>query len=187
MKKFIISAIALCFVLSTVSAQKFFSKDAKISFDATSKGSPEEIKAINNKSTIVVDATTGKMEVAVLIKSFHFKSALMEEHFNENYMESAKFAKATFAGDIVDFKSINLTKDGDYTATVKGNLTMHGVTKPVETKGIFTVKGGKITAAKAIFNAPLAAYNIAIPSVVKDKVAKEAAIDISATLLPLAK
>ena len=182
MKKFIFSAIALCLVLSA-SAQKFYTKDAKIGFDATSTTSPEKIAAVNPKGTLVVDMATGKMEAAVLVKGFHFEQALMEEHFNENYMESNKFAKATFAGDIVDFKkSINLAKDGDYTATVKGKLMMHGITKDVETKGVFTVKGGKITAAKSSFKAPLADYKISIPGVVRDKIANDAKIDISGTM-----
>lgn len=184
MKKFFFSALAFCFVLSA-SAQKFYTKDAKINFDATSGTSPEKITAVNPKGTLVIDLATGKMEAAVLVKGFHFEQALMEEHFNENYMESNKFAKATFAGDIADVKAINLTKDGDYTAVVKGKLTMHGVAKDVETKGFFTVKGGKITAAKASFKAPLADYKITIPSVVRDKIAKDAKIDITGTLQSL--
>jgi hypothetical protein len=181
MKKFIFSVLALSFVLNA-SAQKFFSKDAKVAFDATSASSPEKIAAVNPKGTLVVDMATGKMESGILVKGFHFEQALMEEHFNENYMESAKFAKANFAGDIVDFKTINLAKDGDYTATVKGKLTIHGITKDTETKGTFTVKGGKLTGAKASFKAPLADFKIAIPSVVKDKIAKDAKIDFTATL-----
>jgi hypothetical protein len=182
MKKFIFSVLAISFVLNA-SAQKFFTKDAKVAFDATSASSPEKIAAVNPKGTLVVDMATGKMESAILIKGFHFEQALMEEHFNENYMETSKFAKANFAGDIVDFKTaINLAKDGDYTATVKGKLTIHGVTKDVETKGTFTVKGGKLTGAKSSFKAPLTDYKIAIPSVVKDKIAKDAKIDFSGTL-----
>lgn len=185
MKKLVLLAFVFGSVLS-VSAQKFFSKDAKISFDATSKTSPDKIAALNPKGTIVVDAATGKLEMAVLVKGFRFEKALMEEHFNENYMESNKFAKATFAGEAVDFKkTVNLAKDGDYTVPVKGKLTMHGITKDVETKGIFTVKGGKITAAKASFNTILADYKIAIPKIVSDKIAKEATIDITATMQQL--
>ena len=187
MKKSVFSAIALLLVLN-LSAQKFFTKDAKINFDATNASSPEKIAAVNPKGTLVIDAATGKMEAAVLVKGFRFEKALMEEHFNENYMESNKFAKATFSGDVVDFKkNVNLTKDGDYTATVKGKLTMHGITKDVETKGVITVKGGKITASKSSFKAPLADYKIDIPSVVRDKIGNDAKIDISGTLQPLAK
>lgn len=180
MKKLVFSALATLLVLS-VSAQKFYTKDAKMSFDATSP--LEKIMASNNKGTLVIDAATGKMEAAVLVKGFHFEQALMEEHFNENYMESNKFPKSTFTGDVVDFKNaVNLTKDGTYTATVKGKLTLHGVTKDVETKGTFTVASGAMTAAKANFKILVADYDIAIPGVVKNKIAKEAKIDISGAL-----
>lgn len=182
MKKIFFSALAFCFVLSA-SAQKFYTKDAKFSFDATSTTSPEKIAAVNPKGTLIVDASTGKIESAVLVKGFHFEQALMEEHFNENYMESNKFAKASFAGDVVDFKKVvNLAKDGDYTAVVKGKLTMHGVTKDVETKGVFSVKSGKIAGVKSSFKAPLSDYKVDIPGVVRDKIAKDAKIDISGTL-----
>ena len=183
MKKVFFSALATLFVLN-LSAQKFFTKDAKVNFDATS--ALEKIAAVNSKGTLVIDAATGKIEAAVLVKGFHFEQALMEEHFNENYMESNKFAKSTFAGDIVDFKNaINSAKDGSYTATVKGKLTMHGITKDVETKGNFIVKSGAITASKTSFKILVADYGIAIPGIVKDKVAKEVKIDISATMQAL--
>ncbi|MDZ7876417.1 MAG: YceI family protein [Saprospiraceae bacterium] len=185
MKKLVLFAFVFGTFLSAT-AQKFYSKDAKVSFDATSKTSPEKIAALNPKGTIVIDAATGKMEAAVLVTGFHFEQALMEEHFNENYMESTKFAKATFAGEVVDFKkTVNLAKEGEYTATVKGKLTMHGVTKDVETKGIFTVKGSKVTVVKASFKAPLADYKVAIPKIVSDKIAVDAKIYIAAAMLQL--
>ena len=180
MKKVFFSALATVLVLN-LSAQKFFTKDAKVNFDATS--SIEKIAAVNSKGSLVIDAATGKMEAAVLVKGFHFEQALMEEHFNENYMESNKFPKSIFTGEVVDFKNaVNLSKDGNYTATVKGKLTLHGVTKDVETKGIFTVKGGAITTSKSSFKVLFADYNVGIPGLVKDKIAKEAKIDIAATL-----
>ena len=183
MKKVFFSALATLLFLN-LSAQKFFTKDAKVNFDATS--SLEKIAAVNSKGYLVLDAATGKIEMSVLVKGFHFEQALMEEHFNENYMESTKFQKSSFAGDIVDFKNaVNLAKDGSYTATVKGKLTMHGVTKDVETKGIFTVKSGAMTASKTSFKILVADYGIAIPGIVRDKIAKEAKIDISATMQAL--
>ena len=184
MKKVLFGLFALILTMS-VSAQKFFTKDGDIAFDANSP--LEKIEGKNNKATFVVDAATGKLESAVLIKGFHFKSALMEEHFNENYLESGKFPKAVFAGTITDFNTVNLKKDGSYPVNVKGNLTMHGVTKPAEAKGNLTVKGGAITNANAAFKVLMADYNIAIPSAVKDKIAKEAKIDINCALQALAQ
>jgi polyisoprenoid-binding protein YceI len=183
MKKLMLGLIALMMVTVSVSAQKFFTKDGNVAFDANSP--LEKIEAKTNKGTLVIDAATGKLESAVLVKGFHFKSALMEEHFNENYMESGKFPKATFAGQIADFATVNLKKDGVYPITVKGNMTMHGVTKPVEAKGTLTVKKGAITEAKAAFKVLMADFKIDIPSAVKDKIAKEAKIDFSGTLQPL--
>ena len=182
MKKVMFGFVALMMTMS-VSAQKFFTKDGNLAFDANSP--LEKIEGKNNKGTLVIDASTGKLESAVLIKGFHFRVALMEEHFNENYMESGKFPKATFGGDIANFSSVNLKKDGSYPVTVKGNLTMHGVTKPVEAQGNLTVKNGAITNAQAAFKVLLADFNISIPSAVKDKIAKEAKIDINCALTAL--
>ena len=139
MKKILFGLFAMALTVS-VSAQKFYSKDGNVAFDANSP--LEKIEGKTNKGTLVIDAATSKLESAVLIKGFHFTSALMEEHFNENYMESGKFPKATFAGTYTGFTAANLKKNGTYPIVVKGNLTMHGVTKPVESKGILTVKGG---------------------------------------------
>jgi hypothetical protein len=101
MKKILVGLSALVLSVS-LSAQTFFSKTAKVDFDATS--SIEPIKGTNGQSTLVIDATTGKIEAATLVKGFKFRSALMEEHFNENYLESGKFPKSIFVGEIVDMK-----------------------------------------------------------------------------------
>ena len=183
MKKVIFGLVALMMTMS-LSAQKYFTKDGNVAFDANSPA--EKIEGTTNKGTLVIDAATGKLESAVLIKGFHFKIALMEEHFNENYMESGKFPKATFAGQISDFNNVNLKKDGAYPIVVKGNLTMHGVTKPVEAKGILTVKSGAITNAKASFKAIMADFGIAIPAAVREKIAKEAKIDMNCAMIAMA-
>ena len=184
MKKVMFGFIAMIMTMS-VSAQKFYTKDADVSFDANSP--LEKIEGKTNKGTLVIDAATGKLESAVLVKGFHFEKALMEEHFNENYMESGKYPKAIFAGTITDFNTVNLKKDGNYPVTVKGSLTMHGVTKPVEAKGNLTVKGGVLTNAKAAFKVSMTDFNISIPSAVKDKIASEAKIDINCALQSLNK
>ena len=111
------------------------------------------------------------MEFAVLIKAFQFEKALMQEHFNENYMESDKYPKAIFKGAIVDASTVDFSKDGDYPVKVKGKLTIHGVTNEVETDGTIDVKDGKISASSN-FEIAVADYKIKIPSVVKDNIAK---------------
>jgi polyisoprenoid-binding protein YceI len=122
--------------------------------------------------------------MAVLVKGFLFEKALMQEHFNENYLESSTFPKATFKGKLDNASAVNLDKDGTYKVNVTGTLTMHGVTKPVNTPATFTVKGGKLSAAVNL-SVLLADYNIAIPSLVGDKVSKTANISIAANLNPM--
>jgi polyisoprenoid-binding protein YceI len=200
MKKVIFSALACLFLLNANAQQKpavqkaataaapaaspkFFTKAGKTSFTATS--SMEAIEATTNKTTAVIDLAAGKIEVKLLVKTFHFEKALMEEHFNENYMESGKFPNAGFVGDITDAKSVNLAKDGTYPVKVKGKLTMHNITKDVETTANLVVKGGALVSAKSDIIAKMADYKIDIPGAVKDKIAKEAKISLDFALQPL--
>jgi len=103
------------------------------------------------------------------LKGFEFDKALMQEHFNENYIESDKFPKAIFKGKIDDAGKINFTKDGNYNATVTGLLTMHGETKNVSAPASFTVQNGKLTSSSTITIA-LSDFKISIPVVVKDNI-----------------
>lgn len=185
--KQIIFSITACLFFTNTNAQavaaKNFTKTGKVYFSATS--SMEKIEATTNKAMAVIDLTAGKMEVKLLVKSFHFEKALMEEHFNENYMESGKYPNATFVGDITDAKSVNLTKDGTYKVNVKGKLTLHNMTKDVATTADIVVKGGAAISAKSDLTILVADYGIAIPGAVKDKVAKEAKLSIDLGLQPL--
>ncbi len=185
MKK-VIFAIALLISSSAVFGQKVLTKNGKVHFDATSPNSPEKIDATNDKTMSVIDASTGAIEFALLMKAFSFEKALMQEHFNENYVESDKFPKASFKGTITNMSSIDLKKDGTYPATVKGQMTLHGETKEISATGNITVKGGSITAAKSEFSLMLADYKIEVPSVVKDKVSKEAKITVDLSFQPMA-
>jgi len=173
MKKSII--ILLLSVISiTAGAQSLYmTKAGKVSFN--SRSSVEKIEADNNEVSSVINTQTGDMVFAILLKSFHFDRALMEEHFNENYVESDKFPKSTFKGKISNLSAINFTKDGNYPAVVEGDLTMHGVTKKVSSNGTLTVKAGKI-AAYAKFSVKLKDFDISIPSLVADKISQD--IDI---------
>jgi polyisoprenoid-binding protein YceI len=167
-------------------AQKYFTRDGKVSFDATAKTSPEKINGFTKNGTLVLDKSTGNIQMAVLLKGFLFEKALMQEHFNENYLETSKFPKAEFNGKLDNPGAVDLTKDGTYSCNVTGNMTMHGVTKPVTAPVTFTVKGGQISAASK-FSLPLADYNVDIPSLVADKIAKQATIQVTAALAPLNK
>lgn len=178
----LVFAVQLMFLTFVQAQGKIYTKTGTINFDATAD--LEKIAATNKKVTAVIDTKSGAMEFAVLMKSFEFEKALMEEHFNENYVESDTYPKATFKGTISNLSDIKFTTDGTYTANVTGNLTMHGVTKPVTTTGTFTVKNGKVT-AKSTFKVLLSDYNITIPSLVAANISKEATITVDLALEPL--
>jgi polyisoprenoid-binding protein YceI len=175
MKKFFLAAAIIAGTLST-QAQKFYTKNGNISFN--SKASVETIAASSNQVTSVLVPATGDLQFSVLIKSFHFEKALMEEHFNETYLESDKYPKATFKGKIADASKVNFTKDGTYNVSVTGELTMHNVTQKTTTAGTITIKGGKISAA-AEFAVTLADYKIDIPKVVKNNIAEKVTIKVA--------
>ncbi len=168
----------------SLQAQKYFTKTATVNFNASSPLEP--IEGTTRTASSVIDAATGNMEFAALVKSFLFPQALMQEHFNENYMESGKFPKATFKGKIDNMKEVNFAKDGTYKAKISGNLEMHGVSKPVNTTADIVVKGGKIKAT-ANFSITVADFKITIPAAVKDKIAKTAKISISTEYQELKK
>ncbi len=175
----------LLLLTATVQAQdKFFTKSGKINFSATVPSSPENIEGVNRNSTCVLDSKSGAIQFALLMKGFEFERALMQEHFNENYVESDKFPRAEFKGSIVNNAAVSYAKDGVYPVKVKGKLSLHGETKDVETDGTITVKSGKINAA-ARFEVLLADYKVSIPTLVADKVSKTAVINVVCSLEPL--
>jgi len=175
--------IAILFFNCIVSGQAlFFSKSGKITF--YSKSPLENIEASNKSATCVIDSKTGNMQFAVLMKGFEFKKARMQEHFNENYVESDKFPKSEFKGKIINNADINYTNDGSYDAKVTGKLTIHGQTKEVEADGKINVKDGKVSAT-SVFNILLSDFNIRIPKLVKDNISNNISIMVNCSLEPL--
>jgi polyisoprenoid-binding protein YceI len=157
-------------------AQRIYTKNGSISF--FSKSPLEDITAENNEVTSVINQPTGEIQFSVLIRSFRFKKSLMEQHFNESYLESGKFPKALFKGRIDNISSVNFGADGTYPVTVSGDLTIHGVTNKVSANGEIFVKNA-VVSAQSNFNITLADYKITIPSVVKNNIAKTIAITVS--------
>jgi polyisoprenoid-binding protein YceI len=180
MKNLLVATIGFLFTISGFT-QKYYTKTGQINFDATSSSSPEKIEGINRNGTCVVDSKTGNMQFAALMKGFAFERALMEEHFNENYVESHKYPKAEFKGEIKNIDKVDFTKEGTYSVKVKGKLTMHGESNDVETDAKIVIQGGKIKTS-AEFAVKLADYKISIPGLVADKVSKTAKISVSCSL-----
>jgi hypothetical protein len=165
-------------------AQKFFTREGSIQF--FSRTDVEDIEAVNRKVAVVWDASSGAIEFSALMKAFEFKKALMQEHFNENYVESDKFPKATFKGILTGVGADQLTKDGTHPVSVKGTMTMHGVSQSVEAPGTVEVKDGKVK-AQAVFSMKPADYAIVIPKVVENNIAKEVKVTVKLALEELKK
>lgn len=176
MKKIITAVAMFTCCCNVLQAQKYFTKNGNISF--FSKTDMENIKANNNQVMSVLNQQTGDLQFSVIIKSFHFEKALMEEHFNENYLESDKFPKSSFKGNITDISTVNFTKDGTYPVNVSGDLTMHGVTNKTTAKGSIVIAGGKIT-GKSVFIVTLADYKIAVPKLVENKISKTIEVTVN--------
>ncbi len=174
--KTLLSLAILLVTCSHLSAQKVYTKNGSISF--FSKTSMENIDAKNNQVMSVLNTQTGDLQFSVLIKAFHFEKALMEEHFNENYMESNKFPKAIFKGSLNDVSKIDFSKDGSHNVTVSGDMTIHGVTNKVTAPGVVSIKNG-VPSASSKFNIKLKDYGVVIPKVVKDNISET--IDITVT------
>ncbi len=180
-KKFLILFSGLLFVfgLPMQAQNRYFSQNATISFDAEGTLDDfEQIRAKNTQCVFVYDAATGGFEWQVAIKDFAFANKLMQQHFNENYMESEKYPKATFKGKIEEFKTLNLSKDGNYTVKVTGTMSIHGVSKEMSTKGEFEVKNGKIS-SKSDFVVALADYNIKVPTLMMMKIAEVVKVHVN--------
>ncbi|MFN4885997.1 MAG: YceI family protein [Bacteroidota bacterium] len=181
--KYTFLALFALLLFSNASAQKYFSKTAHIRF--FSHTSIEDIKADNYKSELVINKSTGAVQASALIKMFEFEKALMQEHFNENYMESNQFPKATFSGK-GDFSQVNFGADGNYSIPVAGSLTLHGVTKNVNIKVNVKIQGGKITGdTKFVINPK--DHGIKIEDAYAGKISDKIDVSVKATLAVLNK
>jgi len=171
--------LGLLIISNVISAQKYMTKNGTISF--YSETPVENIEAHNKQVNSALDIESGDFVFMVLIKSFEFKKALMQEHFNENYMESDKFPNASFKGKVADIDKLDLTKDGTYNTKVEGDLTIHGVTKMISETGTFIVKDGKIK-GNSKFAVFLKDYEIKVPGAVVKKIAEKIDIVVDITL-----
>ncbi|MDO9511320.1 MAG: YceI family protein [Bacteroidales bacterium] len=162
-----------------VTAQKYITKTGAIQF--YSEGAIEKIEAINKQVNAALDIKSGDMVFKVVIKSFEFEKALMQEHFNENYLESDKFPNASFVGKVINIDKMDFSKDGKYEADITGKITIHGVTKDISTKGSLESKNGKIT-GHSVFNILVKDFKIEIPGAVVKNIAESIEITVNIAL-----
>ncbi len=163
---------ALLLAVSSAYGQQYMTRAGFVGF--YSKTSAEDIKAENHQGYAIIDEGKKNLAFAVLIKGFTFPKELMQEHFNENYMESDKYPKATFIGA---YSGDLGAGDGVYPVTVKGTLTAHGVSKPVEGPATIERKGNQLI-GHCTFKIIPEDFNVQIPSLVRDKIERTLKVDV---------
>lgn len=179
MRKITFTLLISAFAIVNVNAQKMMTRTGKISFFSSTP--IENIEAFNNDVSCILNIENGEIVFIVPVKSFKFEKSLMQEHFNEDYMESDKYPKANFKGQITNISDVNFSKNGSYSVKVQGKLSMHGVTHDITIPGTIIVKDGKATATTK-FKIKTDDYNIQIPSIAANKIAKEIEITVNSIL-----
>lgn len=159
---------------------KYFTRNGTLAF--YSKTPMENIEAKNHQASSIFDSESGDIAVSAQMKGFEFEKALMEEHFNENYVESHKYPKATFKGKIVDFSSISISEVAQE-VRVKGTLDVHGVGKEINITANISKKNDNYE-AKSTFIVSASDFDIKIPKAVINNIAKEIEVSINLQLEP---
>ncbi|WP_347160038.1 YceI family protein [Pontibacter chitinilyticus] len=166
----------LCTALPVHNSQsRYFTKTGHISF--FSEALLEDIAAHNEQVVSLLDTQTGEIVFSATMQDFQFRKSLMQHHFNENFVESDKYPKATFKGKITNISSLDLSRDNTYKVQVAGALTVHGVERQITTDGTLEVKGNKLL-GKAEFSVTPQEFNIEIPLLVREHIAKNIAIKV---------
>ena len=181
MKKIILVCFGTALSLS-VSSQIYVAKTCDISF--FSHFTVEDISAHNTVAKPMLNTSTGAVQMRITMTKFDFKSPLMQEHFNENYVESEKFPYALYSGKINE--PVDYTKDGDTKVTVTGKFTIHGVEQERTIDGLISIKNGEITISST-FNIHVADYNIKVPSLYVTTIGEDMETKINAVLIPFKK
>lgn len=172
----------MLFMASNLLSQNvYFTRNSEIQFFSSTP--MENIEAICNSATSVVDFQKAKIEFSATLKSFVFEKALMQEHFNENYVESDKYPKAVFKGDLIGSDKISWSETGKHKLQVEGDLSLHGVTRKIKAEIEFTIHKDGINAVSK-FNVKPEDYAISIPDLVRDKIAKTIEVNVKANYKP---
>ena len=171
---FLLLAVTIAFGQS-----KYMTKSGSMSFEA-SQPSFEPIEATHSAVSALLNADTGELAVLALVRGFRFPLALMEEHFNENYIESHQYPKTSFKGSILNFDS-NALSNQPRTVQLTGELSMHGVTKPISVSATITQSDEQITLTSS-FSVKTSDFGIKIPSLVRKQIDENVQVEVS---LPL--
>ncbi|MCZ4225353.1 YceI family protein [Pedobacter rhodius] len=169
---FTLTALFLC---TGIQAQIWVSKSVTSSFFSSTP--VEDIDAQSKSGASAIDTKTNNIIFKISNTSFQFKKKLMQEHFNENYMESDKYPTSDFKGKIAE--QLDFSKPGSYPITVKGNLQIHGVSKEYQAKGLLVITNGEAKATST-FNVKLSDHDIKIPTIVFKQIAETVQVKITA-------
>ncbi len=180
--KHLLLLVATVALSANMSAQIYMANNCVISF--FSESPLENIEAVNKAAKPIVNTATGDIQIKIAMNAFVFEKPLMQEHFNENYVESEKYPSAIFKGKINE--KVDWTKDGEYKVTVTGTLDLHGVKKEKTLEGIITVKGTQITVATK-FSIHIEDHKIEVPSLYVKNIAEDVEVKLNATLEPFTK
>ncbi|WP_109098460.1 YceI family protein [Aquimarina sp. AU58] len=163
--------IIFCFLISGISRsqEKYIEKKGTIAFEASEK-TFEPVKAKNTSVTAILNINTGEIASLALMKEFRFRNALMEEHFNENYIESDIYSKAIFRGKIIAFNFFELS-DQEKEFNVNGQLKLHGREKSIESI-LYLSKKDKYISLRGEFVVTPQGFDISIPKIVRNKIAE---------------
>ena len=176
MKKNII--ICLLILAPLFARNIFFTRSGKVSFFSSTP--IEDIKAENDQVTCILDLDRGEVSFRIPILGFSFRNGLMQEHFNENYMESDLYPNASFKGKINDWYEIDLT-DKARSVVLEGTMTIHGVSKFISEKGNIYIENGNVS-GDANFQIKVADYDIKIPKILRENIAKVVDVNIQLVL-----
>ena len=168
--------ILFFFALQQANSQVYYTKNGSVSF--FSKSLLQDIEADNNQVISVLNIQSGELQFSLLNDAFHFPKAKMEEDFNENYMESNKYPRSSFKGIVTNISTVDFKKEGTYPVFVKGDLTIHGITKNITTNGSIIISKGTIS-ANSSFTVLVKDYDIQIPSIVSNKIAERIQIKVN--------
>lgn len=176
MKKLLSLIVILLISCSLSYSQNYICRNGYIRFFSTTP--MEDIEGISKESISVLNTSTNDIVFKVTITSFKFNSSLMQDHFNENYMESEKYPTSIFKGKINE--KIDWSKDGTYNISATGTMNCHGVDKTIVEKGTLIISKGIIT-IKTSFKIKLEDYKIKIPEIVFNKIAES--VDVSTNFI----
>ncbi|HYV93214.1 MAG TPA: YceI family protein [Chitinophagales bacterium] len=179
MKSFLLFLLSIVFYFSATAQYVYLDTTGTVSF--FSETVVEDIDATSNQAVDAMNIKTKAVFFKVRMSTLKFKKALMQEHFNENYMESDKYPFAIFQGNID--QDIDLTKDGTYQVTVTGTLTIHGVAQNRTIPGTVVVSGKSIDVTSS-FDVKVADHQIRIPTIVTEHIAESVKVKVHSVLTP---